>query len=130
MYIVLIVSTLHRLTLGVYRRAGTDRNFTDLNAADADVRDQWAPRPQEPTLAASTDFNPYRLQRWRWRWPTAAQSSVTRQRTTAHHRPSTIASPSCQPHNISIYVLRHNIIIFYYTFAVENRLEYITYTLI
>jgi len=95
---------------GIYRRAGTDRDFTDLNAAAAtaaDVRDQWAPRPQEPTLAASTDFNPYRLQRWRW--PTAAQSSVTRQRTTAHHRPSTIASPSCQPHNISIDVLHHNI---------------------
>jgi len=65
-------------------------------------------RAQEPTLAASTDFNPYRLQRWRW--PTAAQSSVTRQRTTAHHRPSTIASPSCQPHNISIDIFHHNII--------------------
>jgi len=113
MYIVLIVSTLHRPPLEVYiyiyiyRRAGTERDFTDLNvaAAAADVRDQWAPRPQEPTLAASTDFNPYRLQRWRW--PTAAQSSVTRQRTTAHHRPSTNASPSCQPHNISIDVLLH-----------------------
>jgi len=76
----------------IFRRAGTDRDFTDLNTAAADVHDQWAPRPQEPTLAASTDFNPYRLQRWRW--PTAAQSSVTRQRTTAHHhRPSTIAHP-------------------------------------
>lgn len=46
MYTPVIVSTLHHLALVLYRRAGTDRNFTDLNAAAAaDVRDQWATRP-------------------------------------------------------------------------------------
>lgn len=48
MYTALIVSTLHRLALVLYRRAGTDRNFTDLNAAAVDVRDQWAPARTHP----------------------------------------------------------------------------------
>lgn len=82
---------LSRFTRNAYRATRGSPNYTGIITTQTtrtakEARDQWAPRnppKTHPRHRYRRRFQP--LYRWR-RWFTAAQTSVARQRTAAHHR--------------------------------------------